>query len=180
MLFRSNAELKSLTFDVSSDDYDPEFSIGTFDDSFFKIPRQIRQGIPIISTVPSSITSSSSSADIASYNEGKGPDVKTIHFRIICNKIIEDSLSAGDLSDLQLKIYLPNGLDTVKPAIYLPMYFMQKITNDNIALYRASFDFNKQGFYNGIEYVDGYMYFDVHFPSAIQKTLGFELDFELL
>lgn len=167
------------TFTVYEGDFDPEFSIGTFDDSSFTIPRQIRQGIPIISTVPSKITSSSDSADIDSYNLGLGKDTRTIHFRIICNKILEDSLTFNQLSTLRLKIYLPAGLDTVRPAIYVPMYFVQKLTAENYSIYRASFDFVKQGFYNGVEYVDGYMYFDVHVPLTIQKTLGFEFDFEL-
>lgn len=171
--------VKELNFTITEDDYDPEFSIGTFDDSLYTIPRQIRHGIPIISTVPSSITSASSTADIDTYNLGFGKDTRTIYFRIICNKILENTLSVNDLSSFKLKIYLPNGLDTVRPALYVPMYFVHKVVDQNISIYRASFEFNKQGIYNGVEYVDGYMYFDVHVPLTIQKTLGFEFDFSI-
>lgn len=173
------SNIKGFSFTVSEGDFDPEFSIGSFDDSLFNVPRQIRQGVPIISTVPSKIINTSSSADIDSYNLGLGKDTRTIYFRIICNKILEDSLNTNDLSTLKLKIYLPGGLDTVRPAIYVPMYFIQKLTDENYSIYRASFDFVKQGFYNGVEYVDGYMYFDVFVPLSIQKTLAFEFDFEL-
>jgi hypothetical protein len=82
----------------------PEFSIGTFDDADFIKPRPVRQGNPIISTVPANIDDNSTQDDIEYYNRGLGPDSKTIYFKIICNTILE-TLSAGDVSDfLQLKI----------------------------------------------------------------------------
>ena len=88
----------------------PEFSIGSYDDSSLSIPRPVRQGNPVISTVPALIDSNSSTDDIEYYNNGNGPVSKTIYFKIICNTIIENTLSAGDLSpNLQLKVYLPNG-----------------------------------------------------------------------
>lgn len=172
------ASVYSLSFTVPEDDYVPEFSIGTFDDSLYTIPRQIRHGIPIISTVPSFTTSSSSSADIQAYNNGLGKDYRTIYFRIVCNKVIENALSPNDLSSLQLKIYLPFGLDLVRPPIYVPMYLVQNITSENIAIYRASYNFYKQGFFNGLEYVDGFMYFDVFVPLQIQESLGIQFDFQ--
>jgi len=54
----------------------PEFSIGTYDDSAFEIPRPVRQGNPVISTVPSLIGDSSSDDDIEYYDSGNGPDSK--------------------------------------------------------------------------------------------------------
>jgi hypothetical protein len=157
----------------------PEFSIATFDDSNFTVPRPIRQGVPIISTVPAAINNSSSSADIDFYDLGKGPDFKTIHFRIVCNKIMEN-ISISDLSDMKLKIYMPNGLDTVKKATYIPMYLVQNDSTNNISIYRASYDFYVQGIFDSIEYIDGYMYCDVQVPLTIQNVMPFEFDFNLL
>lgn len=157
----------------------PEFSIATFDDNSFTIPRPIRQGVPIISTVPSLVNNSSSSSDISTFTLGKGLNKKTIHFRIICNKVME-SLSSNDLSEMKLKIYLPNGLDTVKSATYVNMYFVSNDTTNDISIYRASYDFYSQGTFDGIEYVDGYTNFDVHVPLTIQRSMPFEFDFVLL
>lgn len=159
----------------------PEFSIGSFDDSAFSNPRPIRQGNPVISTVPSIVDTNSSTDDVEYYNTGLGPTSKTIYFRIICNTILESTLSSGDLSpNLQLKVYLPNGLDTVKAPIYIDMYFVSADTNNNVSVYSASYTFYKQGRYNNIDYVDGFMYFDVHCPLTVQKSIPFQFDFQLL
>jgi len=159
----------------------PEFSIGSFDDSAFTNARPVRQGNPVISTVPSLIDTNSSTDDIEYYNTGFGPDSKTIYFRVICNTILENSLSAGDLSpNLQLKVYLPNGLDTVKAPVYIDMYFVSADTTNDISIYSASYTFYKQGRYNNIDYVDGFMYFDVHCPLTVQKSIPFQFDFQLL
>lgn len=158
----------------------PEFSIGIFDDSSFAIPRPVRQGNPIISTVPSIINDNSSTDEVDYYNTGLGPDSKTIYFKIICNQILENALTAGDLStNLQLKVYLPNGLDTVKAASYENMYFVSKDITNSISVYSASYTFYKQGTHNNIDYVDGFMYFDVHCPLTVQKSLPFQFDFSI-
>jgi hypothetical protein len=153
----------------------PEFSIGTYDDASFTKPRPVRQGNPVISTVPAMIDSNSSTDDTDYYNSGFGPISKTIYFKIFCNVALESGLSSGDLSsNLQLKIYLPNGLDTVKAPIYVNMYYITAST------YSASYTFYKQGRYNSIDYVDGFMYFDVHCPLTVQKSIPFQFDFQLL
>ncbi len=158
----------------------PEFSIGVYDDSSLTLPRPIRQGNPVISTVPSIINDNSNTDEIDYYNTGLGPDSKTIYFKIICNQILENSLTAVDLStNLQLKVYLPNGLDTVKAASYEDMYFVSKDTTNNISVYSASYTFYKQGTHNNIDYVDGFMYFDVHCPLTVQKSLPFQFDFSI-
>jgi hypothetical protein len=158
----------------------PEFSIGTYDDATFTIPRPVRQGNPVISTVPALIDTNSSDDDIEYYNSGNGPDSKTVHFKIICNSILEPLLSADDVStNLQLKVYLPNGLDTVKSAVYEDMIFVSNDTTNNISVYKSSFTFYKQGRYNNIDYVDGFMYFDVHCPLTVQKSIPFQFDFSL-
>jgi hypothetical protein len=159
----------------------PEFSIGSYDDSALSIPRPVRQGNPVISTVPALITSSSSTDDTEYYNNGLGPLSKTIYFKIICNTIIESTLSAGDLSpSLQLKVYLPNGLDTVKAPVYANIYFVSSDSTNDMSVYSASYTFYKQGRYNNIDYVDGFMYFDVHCPLTVQKSIPFQFDFQLL
>jgi hypothetical protein len=159
----------------------PEFSIGSYDDSSLLIPRPVRQGNPVISTVPALIDSNSSTDDIEYYNNGNGPVSKTIYFKIICNTIIENTLSAGDISpNLQLKVYLPNGLDTVKAPVYIDMHFVSADTTNDISVYSASYTFYKQGRYNNIDYVDGFMYFDVHCPLTVQKSIPFQFDFQLL
>ena len=159
----------------------PEFSIGSYDDSSLSIPRPVRQGNPVISTVPALIDSNSSTDDIEYYNNGNGPVSKTIYFKIICSTIIENTLSAGDISpNLQLKVYLPNGLDTVKAPVYVDMYFVSADSTNDISVYSASYTFYKQGRYNNIDYVDGFMYFDVHCPLTVQKSIPFQFDFQLL
>jgi hypothetical protein len=161
---------------VTENDYMPEFSIATFDDSSFSISRPIRQGVPIISTVPSFVNNNSTSADISYFNNGKGNYYKTIYFRIICNKVME-TLSPNDLSEMKLKIYMPNGLDTVKTAIYNDMYLVSNDTTNNYSIYRSSFNFYIQGNFDGIDYVDGYMYADVHVPLTVQTIMPIEIDF---
>ena len=159
----------------------PEFSIGSYDDSALSIPRPVRQGNPVISTVPALIDTNSSTDDIVYYNTGLGPTAKTVYFKIVCNTIIENTLSSGDLSPkLQLKVYLPNGLDTVKAPVYVDMYFVSADTTNDISVYSASFTFYKQGRFNNIDYVDGFMYFDVHCPLTVQKSIPFQFDFQLL
>ena len=159
----------------------PEFSIGSYDDSSLSISRPVRQGNPVISTVPALINSNSSTDDIEYYNNGNGPVSKTIYFKIICNTIIENTLSSGDLSpNLQLKVYLPNGLDTVKAPVYVDMYFVSSDSTNDVSVYSASYTFYKQGRYNNIDYVDGFMYFDVHCPLTVQKSIPFQFDFQLL
>lgn len=172
LAFETNA-----TF-IDDTTYMPEFSISCFDDSNFVYPRQIRQGVPIISTVPSFIDSNSSTADIQSYNNGKGTVSKTIYFRVICNKVME-TISIGETSLMELKIYIPNGLDTVKPAIYRPMTLVSNDSTNNISIYSANYDFYEQGNFDGIDYVDGYMYCDVQVPLTVQKSIPIEFDFSV-
>jgi hypothetical protein len=133
----------------------PEFSIGSYDDLAFSTPRPVRQGNPVISTVPALIDTNSLTDDIVYYNTGLGPTSKTIYFKIVCNTVIENTLSTGDISPkLQLKVYLPNGLDTVKAPVYVDMYFVSADTTNDISVYSASFTFYKQGRFNNIDYVD--------------------------
>ncbi len=163
---------------VDENTYMPEFSIATFDDEDFTIARPIRFGVPILSTVPASIGSSSVTSDINYYNTGKGNYKKTAYLRIICNKIMEN-ISVGETSIMTLKVYMPNGLDTVKTPLYVPMYLVSTDVTNNISIYSATHDFYIQGSFDGVDYVDGYMYFDVQVPLTVQKSMPVEFDFSL-
>lgn len=176
--FLSTRAYISGTTTIDENSYMPEFSISVFDDSLFTRPRPIRQGVPIVSTVPSFINSTSSSTDENYFESGKGPEKRTLYFRIICNKVMEN-ISENAESSMKLKVYMPNGLDTVKTAIYRPMYLSQNDNTNGISIYYASHDFYVQGNFNGIEYVDGYMYCDVQVPLTVRRTLPIEFDFIL-
>jgi hypothetical protein len=192
-------EVKSLTFEALTSPSglptigfgvrEPEFAIGTFDyfdssgdidttqDTVFKYPRLIRNGVPIISTVPSEYnTTDYSISDQNNYLLGKGEISRTIYFKIVCSSAIEN-ISVGVISKCQLKIYLPNGLDTVKSAVYVPMTMRYYSAVKNIAIYSAEYTFYSSGIHNKIEYVDGYMYFDVYAPVSVQRDIPLQFNF---
>jgi len=166
---------------------EPEFSIGIFDyydstasiesSSSFKFPRLIRNGVPIISTVPSRSDVLISLAARESYRLGLGEDKKTLYFKIICNSLIEPSLTVGLTSKCQLKVYNPGGLDIVKAAEYVPMILRYTSATKNLQVYSAEYTFYKSGIHNDIEYVDGYMYFDVYVPVSVQRDIPFQFNF---
>ena len=192
-------EVKSLTFEALTSPSglptikfgvrEPEFAIGTFDyfdssgdidttqDTVFKYPRLIRNGVPIISTVPSEYnTTDYSISDQNNYLLGKGEISRTIYFKIVCSSAIEN-INVGVISKCQLKIYLPNGLDTVKSAVYVPMTMRYYSAVKNIAIYSAEYTFYSSGIHNKIEYVDGYMYFDVYAPVSVQRDIPLQFNF---
>jgi hypothetical protein len=170
-------------------DREPEFSIGTFDyfnsggdidttqDTVFKFPRLIRNGVPIISTVPAEYdVTDYSITDQNNYLSGKGDVSRTIYFKIVCNSVIE-AINVGVISKCQLKVYLPNGLDTVKAPVYIPMTMRYYSTTKNISIYSAEYTFYSSGIHNSIEYVDGYMYFDVYAPFSVQRDIPLQFNF---
>ena len=143
----------------------------------FKYPRLIRNGVPIISTVPSEYnTTDYSISDQNNYLLGKGEISRTIYFKIVCSSAIEN-INVGVISKCQLKIYLPNGLDTVKSAVYVPMTMRYYSAVKNIAIYSAEYTFYSSGIHNKIEYVDGYMYFDVYAPVSVQRDIPLQFNF---
>jgi len=172
---------KALVLPSVIDEYEsiPEFSISCYDDSNFTKPRPIRFGIPVVSTVPSIIDGTSTREEIDTYNSGKGLDLKTIYFRVFADQILE-TLTAGVTSSLvRLKIYLPNGLDTIKEPIYKTLFFSSNDTTNNRTIYTASHTFYSQGIYNNIEYVDGLMYVDVQIDITIQQSMPIQFDFQI-
>ena len=181
----SPAGLPTIGFGVR----EPEFAIGTFDyfnesgdidttqDTVFKHPRLIRNGVPIISTVPAEYdTTDYSISDQNNYLSGKGDVSRTIYFKIVCNSVIEN-INVGVISKCQLKVYIPSGLDTVKEAVYVPMTMRYYNTQKNIAVYSAEYTFYSSGIHNSIEYVDGYMYFDVYAPFSVQRDIPLQFNF---
>lgn len=171
----------ALTLPTVVDEYEsvPEFSISCYDDSLFTKPRPIRFGIPVISTVPSIIDNTSTREEIDTYNSGKGLDSKTIYFRVFADQILE-TLGVGVASSLvSLKIYLPNGLDTIKEPIYKTLYFSSNDSTNNRTIYTTSHTFYSQGIHNNIEYVDGLMYVDVQLNITIQQSMPIQFDFQI-
>jgi hypothetical protein len=177
----NNLSFKALTLPAIIDEYEsvPEFSISCYDDSNFTKPRPIRFGIPVISTVPSMIDGTSTREEIDTYNSGKGLDLKTIYFRVFADQILE-TLTAGAASSLvSLKVYLPNGLDTIKEPIYKILYFSSNDSTNNRTIYTTSHTFYSQGIHNNIEYVDGLMYVDVQLNITIQQSMPIQFDFQI-
>lgn len=152
----------------------PEFSVGVFDDPSFEIPRPLRHGVPVVSTLP---TEAKNQTDAQLLEEGLGEEKRTMYFRIICNRILE-TLTAGDLSACKLKIYLPSGLDTVGSPISVPMYYVG--TDNSLesgtyltpsqSVYRAKYTFHKE---DTVCYVDGFFYLSVYAPITVQQALPF-------
>ena len=172
---------KALVLPSIIDEYEsvPEFSISCYDDSNFTKPRPIRFGIPVVSTVPSIIDGTSTREEIDTYNSGKGLDLKTIYFRVFADQILE-TLTVGAASSLvRLKIYLPNGLDTIKEPIYKTLFFSSNDAINNRTIYTASHTFYSQGIHNNIEYVDGLMYVDVQMDITIQQSMPIQFDFQI-
>ena len=168
---------------------EPEFAIGTFDyfnesgdidttqDTVFKFPRLIRSGVPVISTVPAEYnTTDYSITDQNNYLSGKGEISRTIYFKIVCNYALEN-INVGVISKCQLKVYLPSGLDTVKAAEYIPMTMRYYNSINNIAIYSAEYTFHSSGIHDSVEYVDGYMYFDVYAPVSVQRDIPLQFNF---
>ena len=76
-----------------------------------------------------------------------------------------------------MKVYLPSGLDTVKAAEYIPMTMRYYSSVKNIAIYSAEYTFHSSGIYDSVEYVDGYMYFDVYAPVSVQRDIPLQFNF---
>ena len=183
--FTSPSGLPTIPFGVR----EPEFSIGIFDyysssksvtysvDPAFKLPRLIRHGVPIISTVPAEDSTFLTESEKNAYNLGLGEMNKRLYFKIVCNSILESTLTIGSTSKCQLKLYLPNGLDTVKAAEYISMTLLHKDTSKNISIYYAEYIFHKSGIQDNVEYVDGYMYLDVYSPVTVQRDIPLQFDF---
>jgi hypothetical protein len=183
--FTSPSGLPTIPFGVR----EPEFSIGIFDyynssksvtssaDPAFKLPRLIRHGVPVISTVPAEDNAVLTESEKNAYATGLGESSKKLYFKIVCNSILESALTTGSTSKCQLKIYLPNGLDTVKAAEYVSMTLLHKDTAKNISIYYADYTFHKSGIQDNVEYVDGYMYFDVYSPVTVQRDIPLQFDF---
>jgi hypothetical protein len=151
---------------------EPEFAIGVydkFDNNTFYRPRDIRQGSPVISTVPTH-GPSLTVAELDAINEGVGFDKRTIYFKIVSDRVIEPSITLAEKSALKLKLSLPAGLDTVKDPIYLSMYFVQHDNNSNptMSVYVASYDFHRE---DTVNFVDGFMLMDVYCPMIIQESM---------
>jgi hypothetical protein len=172
MDFSEGAGAASLSFEAqvsSSDSWHvpanrrpPEFSIGVFDDEEFKRPRPLRFGQPVISTIPVKYRDS----DVLSQSESDALESgiamwrRTMHFRVVCNEEIPSSLQA------YLLIALPNGLDTVQPAVSTPL--KHNGFSNGQTIYTGSYRFYRE---DTVNYVDGFAYLSVSLPMTVQSSL---------
>jgi hypothetical protein len=131
----------------------------------------------LFSTVPAEDSTFLTESEKNAYYVGLGEMSKRLYFKIVCNSILESTLTIGSTSKCQLKLYLPNGLDTVKAAEYISMTLLHKDTAKNISIYYAEFIFHKSGIQDNVEYVDGYMYLDVYSPVTVQRDIPLQFDF---
>jgi hypothetical protein len=59
------------------------------------------------------------------------------------------------------------------------LYFVSNDSTNNMSIYKAQYNFYIQGNFNGIDYVDGLMYFDVQVPLTVQSYMPIQFDFSL-
>ena len=157
----------------------PEFSIGVFDAynptaKTFSRPRPLRLGVPVISTLPTQ-GDDLTQDEIDFIELGVPAEERTMHFRVVSNRLLESGLVSGDLSELKLKLWLPTGLDTVGLPTTVPLYFLGTDTELGQAgpaasqmIYRTSYTFKKE---DTIKSVDGFMYLSVYVPLTVQIGL---------
>lgn len=157
MNFRS---MSSGTYIVTSNGVLPEFSIAVFDDSSRTVPRPMRLGIPVISTVPV-YHAGLSESELQVVEIGLGTSKRTMYFKIISNVVIPDDVEPV------LHIYLPAGLDTV--AAPVPVEMTRQVSTDSTrSVFHASYAFHKE---DTVNYVDGFAYLSVYMPMEINTDL---------
>lgn len=140
----------------------PEFSIGIFD-HIWTHPRPIRFGVPIISTVPANGEGLTDEEQYY-YDKGKGPNSKTMYFRVVCSQELSDDLP------VKLLIYQSNGLDTVTNPVAVSL---TKISLSGPSVYSGSFVFHEEDTVNS---VDGFVYLSVYVDIIQQVSLPIKAD----
>ena len=143
-------EIQSLSFEakalqnsvfVEAGMREPEFAIGVFDDSNFTRPRDVRLGTPVISTVPTSGTTTTT-GEKDSIELGEGFPSRVMHFKIVCDTIIETGMTTGSLSALKLSVSMPSGLDTVAKVNAKELQFKTKKKEENFSIHTVFFSIN--------------------------------------
>lgn len=152
--------MSSGTYVVTSNGVLPEFSIAVFDDASRTVPRPMRLGIPVISTVPV-YRAGLSESELQVLEIGLGTTKRTMYFKIISNVVIPDDVEPV------LHIYLPAGLDTVATPVAVEMT-RQISTDSTRSVFHASYAFHKE---DTVDYVDGFAYLSVYMPMEINTDL---------
>lgn len=152
--------MSSGTYVVTSNGVLPEFSIAVFDDASRTVPRPMRLGIPVISTVPV-YRAGLSESELQVLEIGLGTTKRTMYFKIISNVVIPDDVEPV------LHIYLPAGLDTVAAPVAVEMT-RQVSTDSTRSVFHASYAFHKE---DTVDYVDGFAYLSVYMPMEINTDL---------
>ena len=152
--------MSSGTYVVTSNGVLPEFSIAVFDDASRTVPRPMRLGIPVISTVPI-YRAGLSESELQVLEIGLGTTKRTMYFKIISNVVIPDDVEPV------LHIYLPAGLDTVDEPVAVEMT-RQVSTDSTRSVFYASYAFHKE---DTVDYVDGFAYLSVYMPMEINTDL---------
>ena len=138
----------------------PEFAVGVYDDQSFLRPRLIRQGAPVISTVP--VDGPGIKQDEATYlTAGVGPEHRTMYFKVLCDQAIPTS------TPIHLSLWLPNGLDTLLPPVHVPLAYAPAQGG-----WTGSYLFHRE---DTVDYVDGYTYLAVYCPMHVQRSLPMRL-----
>jgi hypothetical protein len=142
----------------------PEYTLSILDydiDLNKYIPRPIRLGVPVISTVPA-YDSNLTGKQLVYFSDGKGPQSRTIYFKAQ----VQGGGASG--SPLKLLIYLPNGVDTLT----VPDYTWLTYDVDEDA-WLGSYTFYEE---DTIYSVDGYAYFKILELSTQQISLSLQID----
>jgi len=152
--------MSSGTYVVTSNGVLPEFSIAVFDDASRTVPRPMRLGIPVISTVPV-YRAGLSESELQVLEIGLGTTKRTMYFKIISNVVIPDDVEPV------LHIYLPAGLDTVAEPVEVEMT-RQVSVDSTRSVFHSSYAFHKE---DTVDYVDGFAYLSVYMPMEINTDL---------
>lgn len=156
----------------------PSVSLGVFDyyplgDSLCcMLPRPVRFGIPVISTVPVP-----TSTDID--ENFLIPEEIKVMFRIAINENMPSSLDGV----IRFQIYMPGGVDTVRAPINLPVVRVTnasqvgisdsavKLTGTDIThtIYVCDHTFSRE---DSREFVDGFAYFNLFVPMRLYASIS--------
>ncbi len=144
----------------------PEFSLLVCDDytdGVHSRPRPVRLGVPVISTVPV-YSPNLSEEELTYYSEGKGPSLKKMFFRVVCNQELPDA-------SVKLLIYLPNGVDTVTDPDYIDLVKISEAGENSV--FHGEYVFYEE---DTVYSVDGFGYFAIYTDVIQQVSLPIQID----
>lgn len=146
----------------------PEFSIGLFDTydtaaQNHERVRPIRLGVPVISTVPV-FDLNLPDDELYYYNQGKGPNSRTVYFRVVCNQYLSSI-------NVKLLIYLPNGVDTITAPDFINLTLISGTSVPSV--YVGEYTFYEE---DTVYSVDGFVYFSIYTDIIQQASVALKAD----